>query len=131
MPKFQIFRPKSFPYPTPKYPPRRNGLDWHGLQRCGKLWGNFVYPPRRQKAPHRSNRTTSSATPETMKLMPCGHLWRRCGNSERGGGKLSIEVFAVDFKTDHNTLCLFEISLISLITQSVIFVSGFTVYNLS
>ena len=47
MPTFHFSVQKSFPYPT--YPPRRNGLDWHGLQRCGNHWGIFVFPPRRQK----------------------------------------------------------------------------------
>ena len=46
---FRSFAQKSFTYPTPKYPPRRNGPDWHGLQRCGNHWGIFVFPPRRQK----------------------------------------------------------------------------------
>ena len=76
------FSPKSFTYPTPKYPPRRNGLDWHGLQRCGNHWDIFVFPPRRQKAPHRSNRVSSSATQETMKRMAFRILWRRCGKFE-------------------------------------------------
>jgi len=68
----------------PKNPPRRNGHDWRGLQRCGNHLDIFVFPPRQQKAPRQSNRVSLSATPETMKHMPCGHLWRRCGNSERG-----------------------------------------------
>ena len=40
---FRSFAQKSFPWPSPKYPPRRNGLDWHGLQRCGNHWGIFCF----------------------------------------------------------------------------------------
>ena len=75
---------KTFPPdPTPKYPPRRNGLDWHGLQRCGNHWDIFCFRHADKKAPHRSNRVTSSATPETLKRLTEGLLWRRCGNFER------------------------------------------------
>ena len=41
MPTFHFSVQKSFPYPT--YPPRRNGLDWHGLQRCGNHWDIFCF----------------------------------------------------------------------------------------
>ena len=40
---FRSFAQKSFPWPSPKYPPRRNGPDWHGLQRCGNHWDIFCF----------------------------------------------------------------------------------------
>ena len=40
---FRFFVQKSFPWPSPKNPPRRNGLDWHGLQRCGNHWDIFCF----------------------------------------------------------------------------------------
>ena len=88
MPTFQIFPPKKFHHPTPKYPPRRNDHDRYGLQRFANHLGIFVFPPRRQKAPHRSARTWSFATPEGIKRMAYGLLrrsnyaatacWKRC-----------------------------------------------------
>ena len=84
---FKSFAPKSFPSPSRKNPPRRNGHDWRGLQRCVNHLGIFVFPPRSLKAPRRANRVSLSATPEPMKRMPCGHLWRRCGNFGRWGWK--------------------------------------------
>ena len=71
---------KTFPPdPTPKYPPRRNGLDWHGLQRCGNHWGIFVFPPRRQKG--------------ATSIEPC-HIIRNTGDHEAH----SLRTFVVSLR---------------------------------